>query len=49
MENSPLLSTRYKKELEKAYKKAKKFTKSGGGPVIPSSTFYKAKHANDKN
>lgn len=47
MENSPLLSTRYKKELEKAYKKAKKFA-INSGPVIPSSTFYKAKHANDK-
>ena len=28
LENSPLLSTKYRKELEKAYKKAKKYSKN---------------------
>ena len=30
LENSPLLSSKYRKELEKAYKKAKKFSKNHG-------------------
>lgn len=33
LENSQLLTSKYKKELEKAYKKAKKFSKNYENPV----------------
>lgn len=43
LDNSPLLTTKYKKELEKAYKKAKRFAKNPG-PVMPDSNASHSKH-----